>query len=72
MDARTVKDNVSQVDLQRCIGCGVCVPSCTAGATKLVKKEEIMAPPKDVSAMYMKIMNNKTQMKRMEAKKGDK
>jgi hypothetical protein len=31
-----------------------------------------MAPPKDVSAMYMKIMNNKTQMKRMEAKKGDK
>ena len=47
-------------------------PACTAGATKLVKKDKIIAPPKDATAMYMQILNNKTQMKRMEAKKGDK
>lgn len=72
MDARTVKDNVSEVDLERCIGCGVCVPACTAGATRLVKKAKITSPPADATAMYMQIMNNKTQMKRMEAKKADK
>jgi electron transport complex protein RnfB len=69
MEARTVKDSVSEVDLSRCIGCGVCVPACTADATKLVKKEKIITPPKDTGALYMQIMNNKTQMKRMEAKK---
>jgi electron transport complex protein RnfB len=72
MGARTVSDNVSEVDLGRCIGCGVCVPACTAGATKLVKKEKIIAPPENATAMYMQILNNKTQMKRMEAKKGGK
>jgi ferredoxin len=72
MDARTVKDNVSEVDLERCIGCGVCVPACTTGATKLVKREKASTPPPDINTMYMQILNNKSQMKRMEAKKGDK
>jgi len=68
MGARTVRDNVSEVDLGRCIGCGVCVPVCAAGATKLVKKEKITSPPADSTAMYMQILKNKTQMKRMEKK----
>jgi formate hydrogenlyase subunit 6/NADH:ubiquinone oxidoreductase subunit I len=69
MDARTVRGNVSEVDLGRCIGCGVCVPACAAGATKLVKKEEITSSPENVTAVYMQILTNKTQMKRMETKK---
>jgi Fe-S-cluster-containing hydrogenase component 2 len=70
MGARTISDNVSQVDVGRCIGCGVCVPACAAGATKLVKKEKVKSPPADTTAMYMQILDNKTQMKRMETKKG--
>jgi Fe-S-cluster-containing hydrogenase component 2 len=68
MEARTIKDNVSEVDLGRCIGCGVCVPACAPGATKLVKKERIISPPADSNAMYMQILKNKTMIKRAENK----
>jgi Fe-S-cluster-containing hydrogenase component 2 len=69
MGARSVTDNVSEVDLDRCIGCGVCVPACPSGATKLVKKANVTSPPLDTNALYMQILQNKTQMKRIEAKK---
>ena len=39
MDAITVED-YSRVDLDRCIGCGLCVTTCDFDAIKLPKKDE--------------------------------
>nr|MDO8097697.1 4Fe-4S binding protein [Candidatus Njordarchaeota archaeon] len=65
MGARTIRDNVSEVNTERCIGCGVCVPACPSDANKLIKKEKTVVPAKDVFAMYMQIMDNKLQMKKL-------
>lgn len=54
MDAIPVDGN-AQVDLARCIGCGLCVSTCPSGAMQLRAKEKPAIPPKDVTALYMKI-----------------
>jgi electron transport complex protein RnfB len=52
--------------LNRCIGCGVCVPTCPQDAIKLRKKEEEIVPPKNTAATYMAIMDKKAELARME------
>jgi len=37
-DPRQPKRTVARVDLERCLGCGVCVPTCRPGALKLVER----------------------------------
>ena len=64
MNARSIKDSVSEVSTGRCIGCGVCVPVCAAGATKLVKKEKVGTLARDTTDLYGQILNNKAKMKR--------
>ncbi len=59
LKARALVDGVSIVNLDRCIGCGNCVITCVSGATRLVKKEKALVPPKDKTATYMKIMSDK-------------
>jgi Fe-S-cluster-containing hydrogenase component 2 len=59
MEARDIVNNVSTVNLARCIGCGNCVVTCESGATRLVKKENALVPPKDKDAAFMKIMSAK-------------
>jgi NAD-dependent dihydropyrimidine dehydrogenase PreA subunit len=50
---------VSVVNLDRCIGCGNCVITCKTGATRLVKKDVALVPPRDKDAAFMKIMSAK-------------
>ena len=50
MEAAVVKDKKARVDLARCIGCGVCVPTCKPGAIRLVKKGKEMEPVEDFEA----------------------
>ena len=45
-----------KVNLDRCIGCGACVPTCREKAMKLVKKDEVIIPPKTDMDMYKNIM----------------
>jgi ferredoxin len=48
MDAIAMEaEEVARIDLQRCIGCGLCVSSCPEGALRLEQrpKESIVAPP---------------------------
>jgi ferredoxin len=45
MDAVVLVDAVATVDLGRCIGCGVCVPTCPESALSLVNKAYEMVPP---------------------------
>jgi Fe-S-cluster-containing hydrogenase component 2 len=59
MEALTLVDNISQVNLDFCLGCGNCVSSCPSGAMKLVKKSKELVPPKDVKKLYTKILIKK-------------
>jgi Fe-S-cluster-containing hydrogenase component 2 len=40
--------DVAEVDEERCIGCGVCTPTCPGEAVDLVKRAEVKPPP-DIS-----------------------
>jgi Pyruvate/2-oxoacid:ferredoxin oxidoreductase delta subunit len=47
------------VDLDRCIGCGLCVCTCPTEAVTLRAKAERTIPPKDLKALYGKIMTER-------------
>jgi ferredoxin len=48
------------VDLDRCIGCGVCSSTCHSGAIELKEKDSRYVPPKDTDAMNKKILLART------------
>jgi len=56
MDALSMNDDSPLVDLDRCIGCGVCVSTCKSGAYELKTKDYKYIPPKDTDTMYKKIL----------------
>ncbi|MBW1897901.1 MAG: 4Fe-4S binding protein [Deltaproteobacteria bacterium] len=47
------------IDRKKCIGCGLCVSTCKAGALGLMKKEKVFIPPKDFQELHEIFMNNK-------------
>jgi ferredoxin len=51
-----VKDAIVSVDLARCIGCGLCVPTCTENAMLLVKKAQEIVPPVTEEQFYESLM----------------
>jgi len=59
MEAINMIDDKASVNLNRCIGCGNCVAICGQKAMKLIKKEKVVLPAKNQSAMYQKIMMKK-------------
>ncbi len=56
MDALRSADGATAVDLDRCIGCGACVGTCPSGAVRLRAKARASVPPRDLNALYGKIM----------------
>ena len=56
MDGLEMEDDSPSVDLDRCIGCGVCVSTCKSGAYELIAKDTKHVPSKDSEAMYKKIL----------------
>ena len=42
--------------MKRCIGCGLCVPTCPESARVLVKKDKETVPPKTVEDFYDELM----------------
>jgi Na+-translocating ferredoxin:NAD+ oxidoreductase subunit B len=56
MDAFRRTNDHMEVSLDRCIGCGACVPTCKAKAIQLIRKEKVKVPPRTEMGMYKNIM----------------
>lgn len=52
MQAIACGDEAAAVDLERCIGCGLCVSTCATGALRLEMKPDAHVPPKDMGRLY--------------------
>jgi len=59
MEALGSGDGATAVDLDRCIGCGLCVSTCPTEAMRLRAKAEVTVPPRDLKALYGKIMTER-------------
>ena len=52
-------DEFMEVDLTRCIGCGLCVPTCPEDAVSLVPKPAAEAPPANIVEMSLKMVKER-------------
>jgi electron transport complex protein RnfB len=59
MEALRAGDGATVVDLDRCIGCGACVPTCPSEAVTLRAKARETVPPRDIRALYGRIMKER-------------
>jgi electron transport complex protein RnfB len=59
MEALRAGEGATDVALDRCIGCGACVPTCTSNAVTLRAKARETVPPKDILALYGRIMKER-------------
>ena len=57
LQAITIEDDTAAIDLDRCIGCGLCVTDCPTEAMLLQQKatDSQYIPPKNVFETYMNI-----------------
>ena len=57
MEAITIEDDTAIIDLDRCIGCGLCVTTCPSEAARLVKKAEMeqYLPPESKGEVFMQL-----------------
>ncbi len=60
MDAVQLEDGHASVDLKRCIGCGLCVPTCPERAIGLTYKDNETVPPKTQEDFYDTILADKS------------
>ena len=59
MDAIDMVDDRSNVNLDRCIGCGNCIATCETESMVLVKREPEKVPPENKRELYQEIFKSK-------------
>ncbi|MCK4779473.1 MAG: 4Fe-4S binding protein [Candidatus Lokiarchaeota archaeon] len=62
MEALTLVDDILKVDHKKCLGCGLCVVTCSAEAIKLKNKEKETIPPKTTDNLNEMILNKKKEL----------
>jgi len=69
MEAITLEDDVSSINIEYCIGCGNCVNACPNEAITLLKKEKQFTPSLTMAEYYDKNLKVRTRRKQRELKK---
>jgi ferredoxin len=65
MDAIITDVGNYRADMERCIGCGLCVTKCKPKAAKLIKKEKLTVPPLNTELLYLSILAEKAGRQKM-------
>lgn len=65
MEAIVACGKTFQVDLDYCIGCGICVTRCRPQAARLFKKDKVTVPPLNTEILYLKILTERADRKKM-------
>jgi Fe-S-cluster-containing hydrogenase component 2 len=57
MEAIHLADNKAALDLNRCIGCGLCVTTCATNSLSLTRKPEAKQPyvPRDIMETHLRL-----------------
>ncbi len=64
MEAIDIVEDKAVINLNRCIGCGLCVSTCPSDAMRLVKKSEAQqyVPPETGMETYIRIAQERGKM----------
>lgn len=59
MEALHVDDEKAALNLDRCIGCGLCVSTCPTESLSLVRKTEQPYVPKDITETSLRMLKTR-------------